>query len=386
MLHSFTGAGDGLYPNGLTIDQAGNLYGASSAGGSLSWGLIFRMQEKSSGWTLTPLYDFAGTANGDGWEPNGVVIGPAGRIYGTTYEGGTIGYGTVFSLSPPATFCRAVYCPWTETILHDFGAIGDGFYPASADLAFDQEGNVYGTTSSGGGGNCGEFGCGTVYQLSPTYGGWTETLLYRFEFGSDSEPQGGLVINSAGNLYGTAAAGGSGNSGTVFEMSFANGSWSKNTIFNLSYGTSGSFPASTLFLDSNGNLYGTTQIGGSGNGGTVFELTPSNGSWSIDVMQNLVGSGEGPRVALTCDASGNFYGATYSDGAYGYGNVFKLTETDGSWSYTSLHDFTGGSDGFGPSSKVLIDAQGNLYGSTMFGGTVNSSCSSGCGVVFKITP
>lgn len=389
VIHNFTG-GEGYAPWGLTIDQAGNLYGATVLGGTHNAGVVFRMTKRGSAWTLLPLYDFS-QSDGDGASPWGVVIGSNGRLYGTT-DGGGFGYGTVFSLSPPASTCPAVLCPWTETQLHLFtDESDDGAYPANADLVFDQQGNIYGTTAAGGSGSCTN-GCGTVYELSQHNGVWSLSVLYSFQGynPSDFSPFGGVVFDQAGDLYGTAQ-GGPDNFGTVYELSPNNGSWAKSTIFFFDgggNGSSGAEPYASLLRDGSGNLYGTAAEQGPNWGGTVFELTPSNGGWNFNLLYGLSGGTVGPQAPLTQDAAGNLYGTTYTEGAYGRGNVFKLTPANGSWTYTSLHDFDG-SDGWGPESRVVMDAEGNLYGTTVMGGPENPACGgsgASCGVVWEITP
>ena len=381
VIHYFTGADDGYLPWELTIDQAGNLYGTTLFGGpgGPDNGEVFKMTKRGSAWTLVPLYD-----TGD-W---GVVFGPDGKLYGP--GGNEFGFGGIFSLTPPATFCRTILCPWTGTQLHSFtGPPDDGASPGNSDLVFDQQGNIYGTTVAGGSGAC-SGGCGTVYELSQNSGGWSSSILYSFQgyYPQDFSPFGGVVFDQAGNLYGTAQ-GGPNNAGTVFELTPNNGSWSKSTIFFFDGEGMGREPDASLLIDADGNLYGTTSGGGQGENGTAFELTPSNGGWNYSLLCSFSGRdiGEGPMAPLTQDAAGNLYGTTYGAGAYGYGNVFKLTRTNGSWTYTSLHDFDQ-SDGWGPESKVVIDAQGHLYGTTSLGGLQNPACTATgeCGVVWEITP
>ncbi len=259
----------------------------------------------------------------------------------------------------------------------------------NVDLVFDRQRNIYGTTVGGGSGSC-SGGCGTVYELSQNNGVWSSSILYSFPGYSPQEfsPFGGVVFDQAGNLYGTAQ-GGPLNAGTVYKLTPNNGSWSKSTIFVFDYGgSSGAEPDASLLIDSSGNLYGTTQAAGEGQNGTVFELTPSNGGWNFNLLYSFSGVGinDGPQTPLTQDAAGNLYGTNYGGGPLGYGNVFKLTHTNGSWAYTSLHDFDG-PDGRWPLSKVVIDAQGHLYGTTTFGGLQNPACIFGeCGVVWEITP
>lgn len=382
VLHSFTGGGDGASPSGMAIDSAGNFYGAARYGGAHNWGVVYRLANKNSVWTLLPIYSFLGDP--DGGEPNGVVIGPSGKLYGTTNVGGE-GSGTVFSLAPPPTICRATLCPWAELQLHIFTGSPDGAQPTNADLVFDQSGNIFGTTITGGDGGifggCQEFGCGVVYELSRTGNVWDESVLYQFVNGTDHNPWSGVVRDSSGNLYGTAS--------DVYRLSQNGNNWLQTTIYNFPNPGDGTDAQAGLVMDASGNLYGTTTTGGSGEGGTVFELSPSQGGWTFNVIYSFqfvtTGPG-GPVTPLTIDGVGNLYGATVYDGAYGRGNVFKLTRQNGSWSYTSLHDFTAGSDGAAPVSKILIDSQGNLYGSATYGGLQNANCSGGCGVIFKITP
>jgi uncharacterized repeat protein (TIGR03803 family) len=345
------------------------------------------MTQRGSGWTFAPLYDFSGGDDGDG--PWGVVFGPDGKLYGTTLSGRLAYYGTVFSLSPPASFCRAVLCPWTETQLHLFtGEPDDGAIPGNADLVFDQQGNIYGTTTAGGSGSCsGSSGCGTVYELSKNNGNWSSSLLYSFQGSSDGyAPFGGVVFDQAGNLLGTTDAGGDYYGGTVYELSSSNGSWSENTIFSFDR-FNGSESGASLLIDASGNLYGTTANDGQYHNGNAFQLTSSGFNVLYSFKAPLGSEGQGPQTPLTQDAAGNLYGTTAGTGLHDHGTVFKLTFANGSWIYTLLHEFDV-SDGWGPLSKVVIDAQGNLYGTTWLGGLQNPACiaGGGCGVVWEITP
>ena len=159
----------------------------------------------------------------------------------------------------------------------------------------------------------------------------------------------------------------------------------RNILYTFQNASDGAVPVGGLIFDESGNLYGTASIGGSGKGGTVYQLTPSNGKWTLTVLYSFTGSG-GPYAGLTMDVGGNLYGTTSEDGAYGYGNVFKLSPTNGGWTYTSLYDFAGGNDGKNPYSNVVLDGKGNLYGTTTSGGTGSGCAAGGCGVVWEITP
>jgi uncharacterized repeat protein (TIGR03803 family) len=379
VLHAFTGGTDGYYPEGLTLDSVGNIYGAT-LGSTSGAGGIYKLQARNSGWTLTPIYAFA-DRNG-GQYPNGVVFGPDGRLYGTTLSDGINFFGTVFSLAPSASICHAVLCPWTATQIVRFD-LENGARPLNADLVFDGAGNIYGTTSSGGNylGGCDEYGCGVVYQVHRSNGQWIESVLYQFADGLEMDPLGGVVLDSGGNVYGATYT--FDDNGDVYEL--AAGSWTHSVIHHFSSASDGSLPAAGLLIDANGNLYGTTIAGGSNGGGTVYELSRLLGGWNFQVLYNFMGNASGTSSPLTMDSAGNLYGATRRGGARGLGNVFKLTKTNGAWTYTSLYDFTGSTDGAYPNSKILIDANGNLYGGAQSGGIATLACPNGCGVVFEIT-
>ena len=391
VIHNFTGGVDGQEPNfGLTIDAAGTLYGTTFEGDT-GTGTAYKLVHRSTGWALTPLYVFTITSHGV-IPYSTLVPGRDGKLYGTTGFGGIgtcvsygqTGCGTVFTLQNPGTFCHTSYCPWIETPLYKFSGGSDGSNPLGATVVFDAAGNIYGTTFVGGGGSC-QLGCGVVFKLTPAGSGWTESVVYTFAGGSDgASPWAGVTLDQAGNLYGTTSSGGAFGGGTVYELSPSGSGWTKRILhsFQLSQ-TDGANPYAGLIFDPSGNLYGATQYGGSGGGGTVFELSPSGGSWTFTTLYSFSGSGgghaKGPVADLVMDSAGNLYGTTGGDGAYRSGCVFKLTHGSGGWTYTSLHDFTGGSDGNLPRSNVVFDGSGNLY-STAYGGV------DGKGVVFQITP
>jgi uncharacterized repeat protein (TIGR03803 family) len=272
--------------------------------------------------------------------------------------------------------------------LHDFGSGTDGQGPGLGDLIWDQQGNIYGTTA--GGGTTGE---GTVYEMTPSGNGYTESVLYNFS-GPDGEgPWDGLVFDNKGNLFGTTIYGGLYNNcnadnincGTVFELTYVVGvGWTEHVLYDFQDASDGAYPVGGLIFDSAGNLYGTTTTGGSGGGGTVFELSPSGNTWTFKLLYSF--SGQGPWAALTLDGAGNLYGTAYAAGIYNNGSVFKLSNTQNGLVYTSLHDFTGGTDGGNPSGNVSIDTDGTFYGTTLAGGDLNRCEGYGCGVVWMIKP
>jgi uncharacterized repeat protein (TIGR03803 family) len=384
VIHNFSGGADGATPDTGLIDAAGNFYGTAESGGNTGacnrqgCGVVFKLSPKNSGWVLSSLYAFGG--DDDGSAPRtGLTFGPDGALYGTTVNGGGQDFGTVYKLQPPTSICHSVVCSWTETILHRFAAGSDGAYP-SGGVTFDAAGNLYGTTDGGGGSQfCAiNQGCGVVYELSPA-GGWNETLLYTFAGGADGQsPEAGLVANSAGDFFGTCLGGARG--GFVYELTPSGSGWSKSFIYSFTGGADGYTPIG-LIIDTSGNLYGATTFGGPQGGGTVYQLSPSGGGWHY-LQLNALMSGNphlyGPIARLTMDAAGNLYGTTFQGGQHQAGSVFKLTPAVGTWTYTSLHDFTGGSDGGNPGSRVLLDAQGNVYGAAHFGGSFSH------GVAFKI--
>jgi uncharacterized repeat protein (TIGR03803 family) len=374
VIHYFSGAGDGWSPEGrITIDHAGSLYGTAYYGGTGQYGTVFKVSHHGSGWTLSPLFGFSGD-NNVGYPGNGVVFGPDGSLYGTTFY-------TVFNLKPLPTRPPTVLSPWKITTLYEFQQMSDGFI-TYGDLVFDSAGNIYGVTTAGGQ-DCYE-GCGLVYELTPSSGGWLKNTLYEFN-GSDGETPVGILFDPAGNLDGVAETGGANGQGVIFQLSPSGNNWTESILYNFDYrGNGGFLPQAGLISDASGNLYGSTS-NGPGSSGTIFELSRSNGSWVYTVLAQIPSKYDGgPAAPLTMDAAGNLFGTINGYCQECPGAVFKLTHSGGGWTFTSLHDFTNGSDGGHPFSNVAIDASGNLYGTASVGG---SGCSgNGCGVVWEITP
>lgn len=271
-------------------------------------------------------------------------------------------------------------------MLYNFLGGSDGALPYGARLIFDQAGNLYGTAFSGGVACPGSpSGCGVVYELIPSEGGgWKEKILYSFTGKPDgASPWAGVIFDPARNLYGTTQFGGAYGYGTVYELSPSGSGWTEKVLYNFQNQQDGGQPFAGLIFDSSGNLYGATTIGGTGGGGTVFELNPSGAGWSFQLLYGFASTpghlAQGPTASLVMDNGGNLYGATAGDGAYAFGAVFKLTlSSSGAWTYTSLYDFQGLDDGRTPRSNLVFDKYGNLYGTATRGMT-------GYGLVFETT-
>ena len=348
VLHTFKLNGtDGAYPFATPIfDASGNLYGTTSDGGANALGTVFEMIPAAGDtWAEKVIHSF-NTTNGENPQSS-LIFDAAGNLYGTTSHGGSssttgacptpvfTGCGTVFELE------RRPGMGWVEKVLYNFNFSGAEPYDLIAGLVFDSAGNLYGTTVYGG-----TYGYGTVFKLSPTASGnWTETTLHNFNRdGTDGAypGTGGLIFDASGNLYGTTVTGGSGSNpeGTVFELTpGAGGLWTETVLHSFQQSHSDGYAPgdSTLIFDASGNLYGTTQLGGSSNKGTVFELS---------------------------------------------------TTGSGSWTETLLYEFGALPDGDGPLGGVVLDRAGNLYGTTGYGGAYsNAICGSiHCGTVFEVTP
>jgi hypothetical protein len=330
--------------------------------------------------TETVLYNFIGGPK-DGTNASGLILDAAGNLYGTTSNGGTLGGGIAFEVSPSASGS------WTETILHYFIGGTDGFEP-TANLVLDAAGNLYGTTLEGGTGPCSmgaHKGCGTVFKLSPNgSGSWTETILYSFAGGTDGElPRSNLILDTAGNLYGTTSYGGTHlgcaypaavkiGCGTVFELlPGLNGVWTKKILHDFGGGVDGQIPYAGLVFDKSGNLYGTTDWGGppEGCGGfgrlqscsVVFELTPIAGKGWDEKLLPMPGYNIVANLAI--DSEGNLYGAADSGGdcgndyEAGCGEVWELSPVGGGqWNTYPVAQFCETSP-----SAVILDGAGNLY-------------------------
>jgi uncharacterized repeat protein (TIGR03803 family) len=390
LLYTFTGGADGGASFGpLAIDASGNLYGTADVGGSNEMGVVFKLSPNGASWSENVIHNFTGP---DGADPEGgLIFDNAGNLYGTTGAGGSStdcpsqgGCGTIFELTPKSGG------GWSETVLFSFDNVFD--LPVSpSSLFLDSVGNLFGTTYDGGADGACVYGCGMLFELSPNANGsWTEAVLNNFDPPlSGYNPTGGVVPGSSGRLYGTTSLGGLAGelNGTVFEATpQAKGGWKVTTPFAFPT-TDGNFSQAALIEDGQGNLYGTTDNGGLYNIGTVFELSLSSGKWKERILYEFTGStyaavnGSFPSAALVMDAAGNLYGTAYGGGAKNLGAVFKLSPgVNGSWNETVLYSFTGGTDGENPMSTLIFDSEGNLYGTTEYGGPYKY------GTVFKLSP
>ena len=341
---------DGANPvSELVEDSGGNLFGTASAGGA-GYGTVFEVAAGSS--AITALASFNSS---DGSIPEGrLVEDPAGDLFSTTNGGGASSDGTVFEV---AAGSGAI------TTLASFDGSNDGAYPV-AGLAVDSSGNLYGTTNSGG-----ASGYGTVFEVPA--GSTSISVLASFTFTNGDGPEGELVVDGSGNLFGTNTNGGAANAGTVFEVAAGSGAITQLAAFSAA---SGAYPSSSLIQDASGNFYGTTYSGGEFGDGTVFEMAA--GSTAITTLASFNGSnGANPGFALVQDSGGNIYGTTVGGGASSDGTVFELAA--GSNSITVLASFTG-TNGANPYGGMVVDSGGDLFGTTA-GGGANSD-----GTVFEV--
>ena len=274
-----------------------------------------------------------------------------------------------------------------ERVIYSFS--NDCFNPI-APLIADEDGNLYGTAFNGGPNMA-----GCVFELSPHPDGtWSEKALHTFNVADGYQPVAALIFDKSGNLYGTAASGGTYGGGVVFKLSPSrDGEWTETALYNFGKGGNAANLASELVFDKHGNLYGTTEFGGSGNGGTVYKLSPSPAGWIQTILHVFPANnpyscsttdGCNPRGSIVFDSKGRMYGTTEGGGAYGFGAVYELAPAkDGSYQERLLHSFSG-ADGSQPLSTLTMDSSGNLYGTTFDGGDL-TACPNGCGTVFKLT-
>lgn len=375
VIYAFTGNTDGQAPQGgLAVDASGNLYGVTETGGAGGAGTVYELSPGSGGvWTKTVLYAFS-FGTGDVWLPaSNLTFDAKGNLYGVSAEGGAIGSGGIFELSPASNGT------WTEKVIYNFTG-GTDVVSFQSYLTIDSAGNLYGyrgsSTSSSG-----VLSYGGIFQMQANANGtWTEIVLHTFSGGSDgSAPYGGqLTVDSAGNIYGEAYNGAR-DFGVIFKLSrSATGTWTEKVLHTFTGAADGSATSpGRLVIDASGNIFGTSVW-------NAFELVPgSNGTWTEKILHTFSGSSDGtyPESGLTFGTSGALYGTTNEGGTH-HGTVFQLSPgTNGTWTEKVLHRFTTvGLDGIYPNSPLVVDGHGNVFGTTMNGGLSSN------GVVFEVTP
>jgi uncharacterized repeat protein (TIGR03803 family) len=275
---------------------------------------------------------------------------------------------------------------WSESVLYSFTSAADGGQPYNG-VTLDSQGNLYGTAVAGGAGNACDGGCGVVYKLTNNGGEWTQNVIYSFTGGNDGYgPGAGLTFDANGNLYGMTPTGGEFGLGVIYQLSPGpNDTWQFRVIHAFTGGLDGATGSAGRMLLDGGNLYGAATVGGAHGKGIIFRLSPTpNGNWKLRTLYSFKGQPDGglPYGALARDAAGNLYGTTYYDGAYGYGTVYQLSSSGGEWTEKVLYSFRSGPGGSHPISHLNIDASGAMYGTTSEGGAPGCSC----GTIFKLTP
>jgi uncharacterized repeat protein (TIGR03803 family) len=382
VLHAFSARylrnGNNLYA-GPILDASGNVYGVAESGGTRGAGLVYELSPTADGaWIETVLYNFKGGAE-DGANPHATLMADrAGNLYGTTASGG-------LAAKTCNTGCGTVFMLtaaagyWQESVLYRFTGGADGAVPY-AGVVMDSAGNLYGATYAGGS------GVGVVYKLTPGSAGWQQTVLYTFPGRpGGSKPFATPVLDAAGNLFGTTNVGGTHHLGIVYMLApQPDGTWTEKVLHTFAGGDDGANPLAGLNFDQRGNVYGTTSYGGTANCGTAFELVPNTaGGWSERLLHTFLGApydGENPN-GLVFDAYGNLYGTTTGGGIDNPGTIFKMMyDPTAGWQETVLYSFTGGHTGVYPISGLVLDTSGNLYGTTLWGGPTGDTTG---GVIFQ---
>lgn len=380
ILYTFQGGTDGAYPySDLTLDAAGNLYGTTAEGGQNGCGTVFRLAPTKDGWKHLALYSFRGFL--DGCYPDaGLVFDGSGNLYGTTRNGGgsgNYGCGTVFKLAiGPQGGVK-------ESVLYSFSCTGgSGTYP-EADLVFDNQGNLYGTTSAGGTGNasfCGFAGCGTAFELSPgPDGSWTETTIHDFQGSPDAAtPVGALVPDSKGGFYGASEYGGPGacsplhsqfgppaGCSAVFELTPSGEGWTETVIYGFFRGLGfARNPTGGFIVGGAGLLFGTSSNGGN-DIGTFFQLEQTGTGWNQSILHRFYDTPDAawPFGRLVTGPRGAWIGLTTLGGANGNGTIFALEQTNQGWKNRILYSFDS-SIGYLKSGPA-VDSQGHVYGTAL---------------------
>ena len=370
---------DGAYPYaGVISDKDHNLYGTTEQGGSSSFaGLVYELKQTKSGWKEVVLYRFTGGADGGG--PMGqLVFDTEGNLYGIA-NGGGVGYGTVYKLSPSKS-------GWDFKVIHTFQGGNDGVVGIGVSgLVLDAAGHLYGVTEMGG-----TAGFGTIFVLSRAGSKWSKKTLYNFAAGTDAQdPLMGLTWDSAGNLYGASVGGGTDGCGAVFELAHQKEAWKESVIYNFTGGDDGCWPEfGSVTIPKSGEIYGTTGAGGADNQGVIYRLKKSNGTWSETTLYAFTGGNDGGQVfaGVTLDPFGNVFGASAYYGSGSYGAVIKLAKQKSGWQEKTLLDFTGSNGGYAY-GNIMLGSDNNLYGTTFRGGNLGcNTVNEGCGVIFEMKP
>jgi uncharacterized repeat protein (TIGR03803 family) len=355
-LHTFSGGTDGSYPDsGFTEGPDGNFYGTTTLGGANNLGTVYKITPSG---VKTVLYSFAGGPSDGQYPASGLELGNDGDFYVTTTAGGAFGFGTFFKITLDGA----------ETVLYSFGGNGSGTTPQG--LAELPDGNFYGTTTAGGANNL-----GTVYKMSPA---GEQTILYSFASGTDgNSPAAGLSQDIDGNLYGVTYYGGSNNFGTIFRV--APDGTGYTILHSFSGGaTDGQYPGVKLRNVGDGSLYGSTTAGGAEGLGTIFRYVPGSGVTTvIHSFSGAPDDGNHPSCRLRVGNDGNLYGVTFYGGYFDLGTFFEITPAG---VLNVLYSFSGGADGQGPNSSLLLTSAGDFYGTTNAGGPANN------GTIYKINP
>ncbi len=398
VIYDFRGGADGYKPLAGLLAENGQFYGTTANGGTSNGGTVFQISPTG---TKSTLYSFRGSGYGDGFNPfAGVIAGSGGVLYGDTVNGGSPGCniggcGAVYELVPSGS-------GYTEKVIYTFQGGNDGEYPFGG-LLLDQSGALYGTTVAGGGSPaCSNpsytGGCGTVFKLTPSSSGFTESVLYSFQGGNDGAyPGASLIADGTGALYGTTQYGGSScappsggpGCGTVFKLAPSGSGYSESILYSFLGGYDGAVPRSALFAGHNGALIGTTSRGGAGSGhsnhGTVYELRPSGSGYSesfLFTFDSADGAFPYDENGLYADSDGNLYGTT-ALGDKCCGVVFKLAPSGSGYTESRYYVFpTGRHGGLQPLGSLVADSSGALYGTTRYGGRGHKNY----GTVFKISP
>jgi uncharacterized repeat protein (TIGR03803 family) len=380
ILYSFQSGNDGIGPSGRLLYQGGAFYGETAAGGGTSGcynagpgcGTIFKLAPSGKKYAETILYRFQGPNGNDGQVPSGGLITANGALFGTTTYGGDystyecyyIGCGTVFKLPVAGS--------GSDQILFAFSGSNGAVVSRGV---IDKGGTLFGTTNYEG-----EYGYGTVFDLTPSRNGYTENTLHEFSDGNDGGLPPSGVIDVSGSLYGVTGVGGAHNYGTVYRLTPSGSGYTETTLYSFTGGSDGKNPGAGV-IEVNGSLYGTSGGGGAYNYGTVFKLTPSGSGYDLSTLYSFKGGrdAQGTYSILT-EQGGALYGTGEHGGLDNNGTVFKLVPSGSGYTESVIYRFKGGTDGSEPYWGVVADKNGTLYSTTGNGGPF------GNGTVFELTP